>query len=86
MLLGEFVLPMTEEQRQYIYKEKIRGQKVEDKKMRSHIYYVGKDNNLYYIGFFDGYRNILKTIDITTYNPQNERGKSRIKILVGRNL
>ncbi|NQV18172.1 MAG: YjgP/YjgQ family permease [Armatimonadetes bacterium] len=78
MLLGEFVLPMSEEHRQYIYKEKIRGQKVEDKKMRSHIYYVGKNNNLYYIGFFDGYRNTLKTIDITTYNPQNGRIQRKI--------
>jgi lipopolysaccharide export system permease protein len=43
--------------------------KVEDKKLRSNIHYLGKDNNLYFIGFFDGYRNLLKTIDITTYEP-----------------
>jgi lipopolysaccharide export system permease protein len=71
MLLGEFVLPRAEEYRQYIYQEKIKNQKVEDKKMRSKIHYLGKNNNLYYIGFFDGYRNTIKTIDITTFDPVN---------------
>lgn len=71
MLLGEFVLPKTEEYRQYIYEEKIKNQKIEDKKMRSKIHYLGSSNNLYYIGFFDGYRNILKTIDITSFDPEN---------------
>jgi len=69
MIFGETVLPKAEEYRQYVYTEKIKNMKVEDKKLRSHIHYVGKDNNLYYIGFFDGYRNLLKTIDITTYEP-----------------
>ncbi|MBN1949397.1 MAG: LptF/LptG family permease [Candidatus Cloacimonetes bacterium] len=71
MALGEFVLPVTEEYRQYVYAEKIKLQKLEDKKMRSQIYYLGKDNHLYYIGFFDGYRNTLKTIDITHFDPDN---------------
>lgn len=70
LIFGEFVLPKAEEYRQYVYTEKIKNMKVEDKKMRSHIHYLGKDNNLYYIGFFDGYRNHLKTIDITTFNSQ----------------
>ncbi|MDN5353872.1 MAG: lipopolysaccharide export system permease protein [Candidatus Cloacimonadota bacterium] len=71
MGVGEFVLPEAEAYRDYIYKVKIKGQKIEDKKMRSNIYYVGKDNSLYYIGFFDGYRNLLKTIDITSFDPEN---------------
>lgn len=71
MLLGEFVLPKAEEYRQYIYQEKIKNQKVEDKKMRSKIHYLGKNNNLYYIGFFDGYRNLIKTIVITSFDPEN---------------
>ena len=70
MLVGDLVLPQAEEYRNYIYKEKIKHQKVEDKKMRSHIHYLGTDNNLYYIGFFDGYRNNLKTIDITSFHPE----------------
>jgi lipopolysaccharide export system permease protein len=71
MFLGEVVLPKAEEYRQYVYVEKIKNQKVEDKKMRSQIHYLGNDENLYYIGFFDGYRNVLKTIDITTFDPEN---------------
>jgi lipopolysaccharide export LptBFGC system permease protein LptF len=70
LIFGEFVLPKAEEFRQHVYTEKIKNMKVEDKKMRSHIHYLGKDNNLYYIGFFDGYRNHLKTIDITTFHSQ----------------
>jgi len=73
MLLGEFILPKAEEYRQYIYEERIKNQKVEDKKMRSKIHYLGPNNNLYYIGFFDGYRDVLKTIDITTFEPESGR-------------
>jgi lipopolysaccharide export system permease protein len=69
LFFGEIILPKAQILQQKIYVEKIKHQKVEDKKMRSHIYYLGKNNNLYYIGFFDGYRNILKTIDITAFDP-----------------
>jgi lipopolysaccharide export system permease protein len=70
LIFGEFVLPKAEMTRQKLYTEQIKNQKLEDKKMRSHIYYLGKDKNLYYIGFFDGYRNTLKTIDITTFDEE----------------
>ncbi|MCK4957072.1 MAG: LPS export ABC transporter permease LptG [Candidatus Cloacimonetes bacterium] len=78
MLFAEFVLPKAEEYRQYIYKEKIKNQKVENKMARSHIHYLGNDKNLYYIGYFDGYREQLTTIDITTFD--NENGKIDRKI------
>lgn len=78
MFIGDLVLPKAEEYRNYIYQEKIKQQKVEDKKMRSHIHYLGEDKNLYYIGFFDGYRNDLKTIDITTFHPENGEIKRKI--------
>lgn len=52
--------------------------KVEDKKLRSHIHYLGSDNNLYYIDFFDGYRNTLKTIDITTFDAEHGSIKRKI--------
>ncbi len=71
MVFGEFVLPRTEAIRQYVYTEKIKHRKIEDIKMRSNIYYRGTENNLYYIGYFDGYRNNLKTIDITTFDHQS---------------
>jgi len=71
LLFGEFVLPRAEEYREHLYTEKIKNQKVEDKKMKSHIHYLGTDMNLYYIGFFDGYRNLLRTIDITQFNEES---------------
>lgn len=78
MFMGDIILPKAEEYRQYIYTEKIKNMKVEDKKMRSHINYLGKDGNLYYIGFFDGYRNLLKTIDISTFD--SETGELHKKV------
>jgi len=78
MIVGDLVLPKAEEYRNYIYTEKIKHMKVEDKKMRSNINYLGKDNNLYYIDFFDGYRNILKTIDISTFEPEIGNLKRKI--------
>ncbi|MBN2461264.1 MAG: LptF/LptG family permease [Candidatus Cloacimonetes bacterium] len=81
LVLGDLILTRSEEYRDFLYQERIKNQKVEDKKMRSHIHYLGTDNNLYYIGFFDGYRNILKTIDITTFN--HESGSVERKITAG---
>jgi len=78
LLFGEFVLPKAEEYRQHLYTEKIKNQKVEDKKMRSHIHYLGTDKNLYYIGFFDGYRNLLRTIDITQFDSDSGEIKKKI--------
>jgi len=78
MIFSELVLPKAEEMRHVIYTEKIKKMKVEDKKLRSHIHYIGSDNNLYYIDFFDGYRNTLKTIDITTFD--GDAGRIQRKI------
>ena len=75
---GEFVLPKAEAHRKLVYKERIKNQKVEDKMARSHIHYKGKDNSLYYIGYFDGYRGQLTTVDITLFSPEN--GSVRRKI------
>ena len=71
LIIGDLTLPLAEEYRNYIYVERIKNQKVEDKKMRSNIHYLGNDGNLYFIGFFDGYRNALKTIDITSFDSDN---------------
>jgi lipopolysaccharide export system permease protein len=69
LLFGELVMPWAEAKRDYVYTVKIKNQKIEDKKMLSHIHYQGNDDNFYYIGFFDGYRNNLKTIDISHFDP-----------------
>ena len=78
LVMGEYILPEAESFRRKVYREWIKKGKVEDKKVKSNIHYSGKDNNLYYIGFFDGYRNILKTIDITTFDYKNGDIKKKI--------
>ena len=70
MFFGDFVLPKTEDYREYIHRVKIRGQEHEDVRMRSNIQYRGEGNTLYNIGFFDGFRNTLRMVDITTIDPE----------------
>ena len=70
LFFGEYVLPKAEDYRSYVYNVKIKNREKKDVKMRSNIHYQGQDNHLYYIGFFDGYRNTLKVIDITHHDPQ----------------
>ena len=82
LLMGELLLPWAEAKRGYVYTVLIKKQKLEDKKMLSNIHYQGTDNNLYYIGFFDGYRNVLKTIDISNFDP--ETGILHSKIIADR--
>jgi lipopolysaccharide export system permease protein len=67
-LFAEFVLPYAESLRNEIYTVQIKKQMLEDVKMRANIYYSGANDYLYYIGFFDGYQNQMKVIDITQYN------------------
>lgn len=82
LLFGEYVLPWAEAKREYVYKVQIRKQKLEDKKMLSNIHYQGSDDNFYFIGFFDGYRNNLKTIDISHFDP--DTGELHSKIIADR--
>lgn len=67
-VFGEFVLPHTEAYRNQIYTVDIKKQQLEDVKLRSNIHYSGSNNYLYYIGFFDGYQNIMRVIDITQFD------------------
>ncbi len=70
-VFGEFVLPHTEAYRNQIYTVDIKKQQLEDVKLRSNIHYSGSNNYLYYIGFFDGYQNIMRVIDITQFDSKN---------------
>jgi lipopolysaccharide export system permease protein len=63
-LLGEFVLPKTEAKREYVYRVLIRDEQPEDNMLKARIHYQGKDGYFYYFGFFDGYKNTLRIIDI----------------------
>ncbi len=77
-LLGEFALPPIEEYRSKIYNVDIKKQELEDIKLRSNIYYSGSQGYLYYIGFFDGHQNIMRTIDITKFDGKNGRIQRKI--------
>ncbi len=70
-IFGEYLLPKAEAYRDYVSTVKINKQQMEDIKMRSNIFYTDSNNYLYYIGFFDGYKNNLRVIDITKFDPKN---------------
>ena len=78
IFFGEYILPKAEDYNKYIYRNQIRKQPIQDVKMRSDIRYRGKNNYYYYIRFFDGYRNILKVIDITVFNAHSGKIKKKI--------
>jgi len=63
-LFGEFVLPVAEEKKSIILNVHIRGREREDIRMRSNIFYSDA-NYIFYLGFFDGFQNIIRVIDIT---------------------
>lgn len=77
---GDFVYPKAEAYRDYVYRVKIKGQKMEDIRMKSNTYYRGEDNTLFYIGFFDGYNNIMRNIDITTFEPESNKIVRKISV------
>ena len=64
-VMGEYVLPWTETQRNYVYNVQIKGEQPDDMMLKANINYQGKENDFYYFGFFDGYKNNLKIIDLT---------------------
>ena len=77
---GDYVYPKAESYRNYIYRVKIKKQKMEDIRMKSNTFYRGKDNTLFYIGFFDGYNNIMRNIDITKFEPNSNKVISKISV------
>jgi len=68
---GESVLPKAENKRTLIFNVEMRGREVEDIKLRPNIFYAD-DKYTYFIGFFDGYQNRMRIIDITEQDEQNQ--------------
>lgn len=64
-VMGEYLLPYAESKRSYVYNVQIKGEKPEDNMLKARIHYQGKDNDFYYFGYFDGYQNTLRVIDLT---------------------
>jgi len=77
-LLGEYVLPYTEAKRDYVYKVLIREEQPQDQMLKAKIHYLGKNNLYYYFGFFDGYKNTLRVIDITQIDSKSGQITQRI--------
>jgi len=63
--MGEYLLPWAETQRNYVYDVQIKGEQPDDVMLKASVHYQGKSNDFYYFGFFDGYKNNLKIIDLT---------------------
>jgi lipopolysaccharide export system permease protein len=64
-VMGEYVLPWAETKKEYVYNVQIKGEQPDDQMLKARIHYQGKQNDFYYFGFFDGYKNNLKIIDLT---------------------
>jgi len=65
---GEYVLPRAESKRDYVYKVIIKGEQPEDQLLKAKIHYQGRDGYFYYFGFFDGYKNTIRIIDISKFD------------------
>jgi lipopolysaccharide export system permease protein len=64
-IMGEYLLPFAESERSELYNVKIKGEQPDDQMLKARIHYRGQDNDFYFFGFFDGYKNTLRVIDMT---------------------
>lgn len=71
-LMGEYLLPRAESAKSYVYNVKIKGEQPEDQMLKARVHYQGQKNDFYYFGFFDGYQNTLRVIDLTRLSPDNK--------------
>ena len=77
-LFGEFVLPWAEKTRAHVYNVQIKGEQEEDTMLKARIHYQGRHDDFYYFGFFDGYQNSLRVIDLTQLDPQDKEIAQRV--------
>ncbi|HNX37298.1 MAG TPA: LPS export ABC transporter permease LptG [Candidatus Cloacimonadota bacterium] len=64
-VIGEYLLPYAEKTRSFVYNVQIKGEDPEDQMLKARIHYRGQNNDFYYFGFFDGYKNTIRIIDLT---------------------
>ncbi len=67
-IFGEYVLPRSEAKRTYVYQVLIRDEQPEDQMLKARIHYQGQNGYFYYFGFFDGYKNTLRVVDIVKFD------------------
>jgi lipopolysaccharide export system permease protein len=77
-LLGEYVLPRSEAKRAYVYNVLIKDEQPEDQKLKARINFQDKNGTFYYFGFFDGYKNTLRIIDMTKFDHKTGQVTERI--------
>jgi len=77
-LLGEFVLPRSEAKRDFVYQVLIKNEQPEDQMLKARIHFQGKNGYFYYFGFFDGYKNSIRIIDIMKIDPLTGNVTERI--------
>jgi lipopolysaccharide export system permease protein len=78
LVFGEYVLPYAESQRSYIYNVRIKGEQPDDNLLKARVHYQGKKNDFYYFGFFDGYQNTLRVIDLTRMDSTRTEVKEHV--------
>lgn len=71
-LMGEYLLPRAESARTRVYNVQIKGEQPEDQMLKARVHYQGKANDFYYFGFFDGYQNTLRVIDLSRFDEQDK--------------
>ncbi|HRX75893.1 MAG: LptF/LptG family permease [Candidatus Cloacimonadaceae bacterium] len=76
--MGEYLLPFAESTRSELYNVKIKGEQPEDQMLKARIHYQGTENDFYYFGFFDGYKNTLRVIDKTKIDFDTKQITERI--------
>jgi len=76
--MGEYLLPFAESTRSELYNVKIKGEQPEDQMLKARIHYQGSQNDFYYFGFFDGYKNSLRIIDKTSIDFTTKQITERI--------
>ncbi len=76
--MGEYLLPWAESTRSELYNVKIKGEQPEDQMLKARVHYRGQNNDFYYFGFFDGYKNTLRIIDLTKVDFQNSEIIERV--------
>lgn len=67
-IFGEYVLPRSEAKRADVYQIQIRGEQPEDQMLKARVHYQDQNGYFYYFGFFDGYKNTIRIVDIVKFD------------------
>ncbi|NLK50142.1 MAG: YjgP/YjgQ family permease [Candidatus Cloacimonetes bacterium] len=83
-VFGEYLLPWAEAKREYVYNVQIKGEQPDDQMLKARVHYQGDNNDYYYFGFFDGYQDTLRIIDIVKLDPETKEVTEHLNALSAR--